>query len=95
MLNEKDAVKVYDTILVSPGMNDMVKLDFKMSRKNVLLLQQVISSGLNSVKENDSGSLLATIKPETLLELNAFSEECLEKAGLKELSEKLSLLNSK
>lgn len=95
MLNEKDAVKVYDTILVSPGMSDMVKLDFKMSRKNVLLLQQIISNGLNGVKEADSGSLLATIKPETLQELNAFSEECLEKAGLKELSQKLSLLNGK
>lgn len=95
MLSEKDAAKVYDTILSIPGMNDMVKVDFKMSRKNVLLLQQVISNGLNGIKETDSGSLLATAKPESLQELNAFSEECLDKAGLKELSEKLSLLNSK
>jgi hypothetical protein len=38
MLTANDVVKVYDTILTIPGMNDTIKIDIKMSRKNVLLL---------------------------------------------------------
>jgi hypothetical protein len=37
MLAVNDVVKVYDTILSIPGMNDTIKIDIKMSRKNVLL----------------------------------------------------------
>jgi len=42
MLTTSDVAKVYDTILGIPGMNEMVKIDMKISRKNVLLLHSVI-----------------------------------------------------
>ena len=74
-------------------MNETVKIDRKISRRNVLLLNSVIERGLK-VKdaEEKSPNLLDAVPKETLHELSAFSEECLRKAGLIELSEKLSIL---
>ncbi len=33
--------KVYETLLCSPGMNEAVKIDVKINRKTVLLLNSV------------------------------------------------------
>ena len=93
-MNTNDAVKVLDTILCAPGMYETVKIDLKISRKNVLLLSSVIERGLSS-KEDDKSNLLESVSKENLQELNAFSTECLQKAGLTELNEKLKSLNGK
>jgi hypothetical protein len=42
MLSTDDVAKVYDTILSIPGMNEIVKIDLKITRKNVLLLNRVM-----------------------------------------------------
>ncbi|STO10735.1 hypothetical protein [Flavobacterium hibernum] len=91
-MTTNDVAKVFDTVLSIPGMNDVVKIDLKISRKNVLLLNHVIERGL-SAKGNDKPSILmSSIQEENLQELKLFGEECLQKAGLIELSEKLSVL---
>ena len=91
-MTTNDVAKVFDTVLSIPSMNDVVKIDLKISRKNVLLLNHVIERGL-SAKENDKPSILmTTIQEENLQELKLLGEECLQKAGLIELSEKLSVL---
>ncbi len=94
MLTTSDVAKVYDTILSIPGMNETVKIDVKISRRNVLLLNSVIERGLTG-KDADGklSNLLDIVPKETLQELSAFSVDFLKKAGLTELSEKLSLLN--
>ena len=94
MLTTTDVAKVYDTILSIPGMNETVKIDMRISRKNVLLLNSVIKRGLTSKDDDKSLNLLANIPPETLQELNAFADDCLTKAGLTELSEKLNSLST-
>lgn len=48
MLNTTEVAKVYDTILSIPGMNETVKLNVQISRKNILLLKRVIEKGLNA-----------------------------------------------
>lgn len=91
-MTTNDVAKVFDTVLSIPGMNDAVKIDLKISRKNVLLLNHIIERGL-SAKDNDKPSILMTsIQEENLQELKLFGEECLQKAGLIELSEKLRVL---
>ena len=90
MLTTNDVAKVYDTILSIPGMNETVKIDFKISRKNVLLLNNVIKRGLSSKDDEKLLSLLGNIPEETLKELSALADDCLTKAGLTELSEKLN-----
>ena len=93
MMTTNDVAKVFDTIFSIPGMNETVKIDLKISRKNVLLLNHVIERGLN-VKGDDKSSLfLTSIPQENLEELKQFGDEFLQKAGLIEFSEKLSTLS--
>ncbi|WP_018615742.1 hypothetical protein [Segetibacter koreensis] len=95
MLTTNDVSKVYDTILSIPGMNETVKIDLKISRRNVLLLKNVIERGLTLKDPDDKVSNLLDIVPkETLQELSNLSDDCLKKAGLIELSEKLSVLRT-
>ena len=93
MLTTNDVAKVYDTILSIPGMNETVKIDLRISRKNVLLLNSVIERGLTAKDDDKSSNLLNSAPQETLQELKALAKDCLQKAGLIELSEKLSSLN--
>lgn len=86
--------KVYETLLCSPGMNEAVKIDIKVSRKAVLLLSSVIESGL-SKEGGQAQELLALVPPDHLGELKTFADDCLKKAGLTELSEKMKGLQSK
>ena len=95
MLTTNDVAKVYDTIFSIPGMNETVKIDMRISRKNVLLLNSVIKRGLNSKDDDKSSNLLESIPPETLKELDAIADDYLTKAGLTELSAKLRALSSK
>jgi len=96
MLTTNDVAKVYDTILSIPGMNETVKIDLKMSRKNVLLLNSVIERGLTAKDDDKSSNILNNAPEESLNELKALANDCLQKAGLIDLSEKLKMLgNSK
>jgi hypothetical protein len=94
MMTTNDVAKVYDTILSIPGMNETVKIDLKISRKNVLLLNSVIERGLTVKDDDKSSSLLNSVSEESLKELKAFASDCLQKAGLIELSEKLNMLGN-
>ena len=93
MLTPNDVAKVLDTVLSIPGMNEMVKMDLRLSRKNIFLLNAVIKRGLAETAQEQSNYLLEGIPAETLHELDVFADGCLEKAGLSELSEKLRALN--
>lgn len=96
MLTTNDVAKVYDTIMSIPGMNETVKIDLKISRKNVLLLNHVIERGLLAKDDEKNPGLLSSIPEENLQELKTLADDCLQKAGLNELSEKLNNLgNSK
>jgi len=88
MITANDADKVFDTVLSIPGMNEPVKMDLKISRKNVLLLSHLIQDGLK-IREGSS-VLLESISEQGRTELESLSQECLQKAGLIELHEKLA-----
>ena len=92
MLTTTDVAQVYDTILSIPGMNETVKIDLKISRKNVLLLNRVIERGLSRQPDEKSSGLLEMVPEEVLHELTVLAEDCLKKAGLTELSDKLKSL---
>ncbi|OOQ58285.1 hypothetical protein [Mucilaginibacter pedocola] len=86
--------KVYETLLCSPGMNEVVKIDVKVNRKAILLLSSVIESGINKQSGNLE-ELLELVPEADVQELKAFAEDCLRKAGLTELSEKVRSLQVK
>ncbi len=66
MLTTNDVAKVYDTILSIPGMNETVKIDLKISRKNVLLLNRVIERGLSLKPDDKSSGILDIVTEDTL-----------------------------
>lgn len=91
MITKNEVSKVYDTVLSIPGMSEVVKIDLKISRKNVLLLSHVIGKGLD-LKEDVDG-FLSSVSQEGLQDLKNLSDECLQKAGLVELNQKLTTLS--
>ena len=94
MMTVNDVTRVYDTILSIPGMNETVKIDLKVSRKNILLLSNIIEIGLSAKNGQGPTSLLSIASKDTIQELKEFAIDCLEKAGLKELNEKLCTLGA-
>jgi hypothetical protein len=92
MMNAKELASVYDTIMSIPGMNDPIKIDLKISRRNVLLLSQAINKALSTEPSADSVNLIDICSSESKEELTAFSTECLHKSGLNELSDRLGKL---
>lgn len=92
MITKNDVAKVFDTILSSPGMSEAVKIDLKISRKNVLLLSCLIEQGL--LPEKDPASLIGNISEEGFSDLKNIAQDCLEKAGLVELNGKLSAISA-
>ncbi|MGQ2983121.1 hypothetical protein [Flavobacterium sp.] len=93
MLTTDEAAQVFDTILSSPGMNEAVKIDLRISRKNVLLLSHVIEQGIKD-KADGKGSMFTSLPEGAKQELAEISNDFLQKGGLVELSEKLKSLAS-
>ena len=94
MMTASEFAMVYDTILSIPGMEDVVKIDLRMTRKNVLILSSVIDRGLGVKGFEKENGILANVPSEALEELRKIADECLDKATLTELSEKLKSLSA-
>lgn len=94
MLTTNEVAQVFDTILSIPGMNEAVRIDLRISRKNVLLLNHVIERGLNAKGDDKGVNVFANVPEETVQEIKAIAADCLQKAGLVELSEKLMTLSA-
>lgn len=92
MLSKSDLVKLYETVLSIPGMNEGVKIDLRLSRKNILLLSQIIQKGLTEGGSDKEVSVLSFSSKQSLEELAALPAEILSKAGLTEMNEKLAAL---
>jgi hypothetical protein len=90
MPSKTEIAKIYETLLSIPGMNEKIKIDLRIPRKNVLFLSKIIERGLSTSDMNDKSlGVLETVSSETLQELVLISGEILEKAGLTEMNEKL------
>ena len=89
MPNTNTIAKVFDTVLSIPGMNDNVKIQLTIPRKNVLLLSKVIERGLYAKDGSDESNILNIVTKEVLEELTEISNDLLKNAGLIEMNEKL------
>ncbi len=95
MLSAKEVSIVYETLLSSPGMNDTVKIDLRLPRKNVLLLTKIIELGLSVKGEDANGGWLQSAGKEVLEQLGSINTDLLQKAGLTEVYTKLNTLQAK
>ena len=89
MATANTIARVFETILSIPGMNDNVKIQLSIPRKNVLLLSKVIERGLTVKDTSEENNILDITPKETLEELIEISNDLLKKAGLIEMNEKL------
>jgi hypothetical protein len=79
--------QIFETILAIPGMHQAVKVDLRLSRKNILILTKVIERGL--ALRDDKEDILSMIPQEVFEELRQIPIELLKKADLTEVNEKL------
>lgn len=94
-MTAKEVTAIFETLLSSPGMNDEVKINFRASRKTILLLSKTIELGL-SVKDNsESGALFSAVNDQAVDGIKNISGEILGLAGLTEMYQKLNSLQSK
>jgi hypothetical protein len=89
-----DIALVYDTLLASPGMSETVKIDLRVSRKTVLLLSRAIERGMQLLQTDQPGWVPTEFAgKESVSALEGIVSDCLQKAGLSALHEKLKNLN--
>jgi hypothetical protein len=93
-MQASEIAKVYETLLSIPGMNDEMKVSLKISRKNILLLSQVIENGV-AVEGKEQTGILSVIDNETKREISQIASDILEKSGMKAMKDKLSAFQSK
>ena len=93
MSNKNEMVRMYETMLSLPSMDEIVKFSQAIQRKQVLLLSLLIENGLSS-GHPEIKDLLAAMPENTTGELKALAAEYLQKAGLTELSAKLKSFNA-
>lgn len=91
-MNNSPTKMLYDTLLCVPGMNENVKIDLRISRRMVLLMAQAIQQGL-LVESEALTDLLSALPDNEAQQLTALVGDCLEKAGLTALNNKLQSLN--
>ena len=84
--------KVYDTLLCSPGMEETVKIDLKISRKAVLLLSHAIEKGADPLGKAGLPCLPEEIAKEFSTLLSGIAKDCIDKAGLEILNQKLKAM---
>lgn len=95
MLTAKEVTAIFETLLSSPGMNDDVKVNFRASRKTILLLSKTIELGLSVKDGNESGALFWAANDQAIEGITNISSEILDRAGLTEMYQKLNSLQSK
>lgn len=92
-MNNNEMTMLYSTLLCTPGMNENVKLNLQVNRKLVLLLSQLLETGLSQPK--DQGSVLTYFPNEAGDELKMLMADILEKSGLSDLHDRLKGFNPK
>ncbi|MFT4093504.1 MAG: hypothetical protein QM640_07675 [Niabella sp.] len=92
MLSEKELSLLFETLLSTPGMNDAVKIDLRIPRKNVLLLAKVIENGLQNKPGDAVEGLIKAAGADSREALQQISVELLQKAGLSDMNSKLHIL---
>lgn len=88
-----DVIKLYDTLLSIPGMNESIKISFQASRKNILILSRVIERGISGTGVSEKSQVFFEIvSKEVLKEISELALLMLEKSGLREMNENLEHL---
>lgn len=94
MMTNNEVAQVFDTVLSSPGMSEQVRIDTRISRKAILLLHQIIDGGFSGKEIQEGMPFSGLVSAATQEELKVLAADCLKKAGLEEINEKLLQLSA-
>lgn len=88
----KEKMKIFETILSSPGMTEKCKVTLQLSRQNVLLLSRLIEAGLLTNQQPIDDEIIKALPKESVEEFKTVHEEILKKAELTEFYQRLKQL---
>lgn len=88
--NEKS--KIFEAILISPGMMDTIKIGLQLTRRNVLLLARLIEVGLLTKDQVIQDELITELTEKSFEEFKLIHHEILEKSQLKNFYEKVKVI---
>ncbi len=88
--NEK--LRIFETVLSSPGMSEKCRILLQLSRQNILILSRIIEFGIGADKKELEGDIIAHLPEDSVEELKRAANEILQKGGLTEFYEKLKSL---
>ncbi len=88
----KDKLKIFETILCSPGMNEKCKISLVISRQNILILSRLIEAGLLTGKNSLDDEIIGVFPKDSLDEFKLIHEEILKKGDLAEFYQKLKTI---
>jgi hypothetical protein len=92
MLTAKEVTLFYETLLANSWMDEQVRIDLRLSRRNILALSKVIEVGLTEEIRAADSLLVAT---RDLDVLGVIPADLRKKANLTEMYEKLAALVAK
>ncbi|HEV2354942.1 MAG TPA: hypothetical protein VGR89_11895 [Puia sp.] len=90
MLTAKEITLLCETLLANKWIDQQVKLDLRLSRRNVLALSKLIEIGLVEEHRASDSLLQATLRDTEMLQ--TIPAEMRKKADLTEMYEKLTTL---
>jgi hypothetical protein len=93
MLTAKEVTLLYETLLANSWMEQQVRIDLRLSRRNALALSKLIEIGLTEENRAADSLLQATLREADLLA--ALPADLRKKADLTEMYEKLIALVAK
>lgn len=85
-------IRVFETLLSAPGMQEKSKLQLQLTRQQILLFCALVEGGLNKEKEGFKEAIFSAINQESLEELKGLQSEILSKGGLSEFYAQLKTL---
>lgn len=87
-----DRMKVFETVLSSPGMTETCKVALSPSRQTILVLCRIIEQNLEAKGGAGEDEFLSFLPAESLNELKQISEELLRRGGLVDFYQRLKAL---
>ena len=88
--NEK--LKIYETVLSSPGMGEKCKIILQLSRQNILVLSRIIEGGLEADEKETKGDILMLLTREGIDEFRKVVDDILQKGELTNFYQNLKSL---
>jgi len=85
-------LKIFETVLSSPGMSETCKIVLQLSRQNILLIARLLEVGLVPDNEALGDEVLAALPKTSFEELRAVHADLLSKSDLTDFYERLKQL---